>query len=66
MFDIFTTHADGSPQFVISVGYLGQAQEIARELSRLVPGECFGYFERTEEAEVIATWKGPKADALTN
>jgi len=50
MFDIFTTHADGSPQFVVSVKLLMQAQEMACQLSYVVPGEYFGYFERTQDA----------------
>jgi hypothetical protein len=63
MFDIFTTKADGSPEFLISVSYLVQAQEIARGLSRIVPG---GYFERVYDAEVLANWKASTAEARTN
>jgi hypothetical protein len=50
MFDIFTTHADGSLHLVESVGCLTKAQEMARRLSCLFPGEYFVYFERTEDA----------------
>jgi hypothetical protein len=49
MFDIFMTHADGRPQHLASVRCLTQAQEMAFELSCLVPGEYFGYFERSED-----------------
>ena len=51
MFNIFTSNADGSTQFV-SVGRLSQAQQIARELSHLVPGEYFGFFERIDGVEI--------------
>lgn len=47
VFDIFTTGADGCPQLMVSVGCLTKAQEMARQLSFLAPGEYFGYFERT-------------------
>ena len=48
MFDVFMAHADGRPEHLMSVGYLTQAQEMARQLSCLAPGEYFGYFERSE------------------
>ena len=48
MFDMFMAHADGRPKHLMSVGYLIQAQEMARQLSSLIPGEYFGYFERSE------------------
>jgi hypothetical protein len=48
MFDIFMAHADGRAEHLMSVGYLTQAQEMARQLSYLTPGEYFGYFERSE------------------
>ncbi len=54
MFDIFTSHADGRTQFVISVGRLSQAQEIARQLSYLVPGEYFFFFERIDDVDHVA------------
>jgi hypothetical protein len=50
MFDIFTTAADGSLHLVESVSCLRKAEDLARRLSRLFPGEYFGCFERTEEA----------------
>jgi hypothetical protein len=49
MFDVFMTHSDGRAQHLMSVRCLAQAQEMARELSCLVPGEYFGYFEHTED-----------------
>jgi hypothetical protein len=49
MFDIFMAHEDGRPQHLASVRCLTQAQEMARQLSSLIPGEYFGYFERSEE-----------------
>jgi hypothetical protein len=55
MFDIFTTHADGSLHLVESVGCLRKAQDLARRLSCLFPGESFGYFERTEDASASAS-----------
>jgi hypothetical protein len=48
MFDIFTTQPDGSLHFIESVSCATKAQEMARRLSCLFPGECFAYFERTE------------------
>ena len=49
MFDIFTTQADGSLHFIESVSCAKKAQEMARRLSCLFPGEFFAYFERTED-----------------
>jgi hypothetical protein len=49
MFDIFTTQPDGSLHFIESVSCAKKAQEMARRLSCLFPGECFAYFERTED-----------------
>jgi hypothetical protein len=37
MFDIFMAHADGRAEHLMSVGYLTQAQEMARQLSYLTP-----------------------------
>jgi hypothetical protein len=63
MFDIFTTHADGSLQHLMSVRCLTQAQEMACQLSCLVPGEYFGYFERTEDAiEPVSRLEGRIVD----
>ncbi len=56
MFDIFTTHADGSPQLVESVNCLTQAQEMASRLSCLFPGEYFAYFERTGESTELFSY----------
>jgi hypothetical protein len=66
MFDIFTSNADGSTQFVISVFRLSQAQEIARQLSNLVPGEYFGFFERIDEVDHVASWDGRRINARNN
>jgi hypothetical protein len=49
MFDIFTTQPDGSLHFIECVNCAKKAQEMARRLSCLFPGECFAYFERTED-----------------
>ena len=65
MFDIFTTHANGGPQLVVSVSWLTQAQEMACQLSCLVPGEYFGYFERTEDAvEPASRLEGRRVDMV--
>ena len=67
MFDVFTTHADGSPEFVVSVSSLTQAQEMACQLSCLVPGEYYGYFERTEDAvEPVSRLEGRTEDMPNN
>ncbi len=58
MFDIFTTAADGSLHFVESVSCLRKAEDLARRLSSLFPGEYFGCFERSEEA----AWPVPRAE----
>jgi len=50
MFDIFTTHADGSLHLLESLGCLKDAEDLARRLSCLFPGEHFGCFERSENA----------------
>jgi hypothetical protein len=56
MFDIFMAHGDGRPQRLASVRCLAQANEMARQLSNLIPGEYFGYFERSEdEADLFST-----------
>ena len=67
MFDVFTTHADGSPEFVVSVSRLTQAQEICCQLSCLAPGEYYGYFERTEAAvEPVSKLEGRREDIPNN
>jgi hypothetical protein len=67
MFDVFTTHADGSPELVVSVSRLTQAQEMACQLSCLVPGEYYGYFERTEDAvEPVSKLEGRRGDMPNN
>jgi hypothetical protein len=53
VFDIFTTAAGGRAHFVLSVGSSFEAQEAAYRLSRLMPGEYFGYFERINEDDSI-------------
>jgi hypothetical protein len=56
MFDIFMAQADGRPQHLASVRCLTQAQEIARQLSSLIPGGYFGYFECSEDgADLFST-----------
>jgi len=50
MFDIFTTREDGSPWLVESVDCAKKAEDLARRLSCLFPGEYFGCFERAENA----------------
>ena len=65
MFDIFTTHADGSLQLVESVNCLGKAQELANRLSCLFPGEYFGYFERTEDqSHPVSRREGGRSERL--
>jgi hypothetical protein len=54
VFDIFTTAAGGRAHFVLSVGSSFEAQETAYRLSRLMPGEYFGYFERIDEDDDIS------------
>jgi hypothetical protein len=49
MFDIFMADADGTAQHLESVRCLSQAQEMAFQLSTLIPGKHFGYFERSED-----------------
>ena len=67
MFDIFTTHADGRSQLVISVKCLTQAREMACQLSCLVPGASFGYFEQTEDTiEPVSTSEGRRVDGPNN
>jgi len=68
MFDIFTitNRENGSTQFVISVSRLRQALEIAQELSRLFPGQYFGYFERMDDVEHIESSAGRRVEMLTN
>jgi hypothetical protein len=64
MFDIYTAHADGSLHLIESVSCLRKAQEMARRLSCLFPGEYFGYFERTEDAAQSAPrLEGRRMDA---
>jgi hypothetical protein len=59
MFDIFMAGADGRTQHLESVSCLTQAQEMARQLSNLMPGEYFGYFERSEDrADLFSTIGG--------
>lgn len=53
VFDIFTTAAGGRAHFVLSVGSSLEAQETAYRLSRLMPGEYFGYFERIDGDDSI-------------
>ena len=53
VFDIFTTAANGRAHFVLSVGSSFEAQETACRLSRLMPGEYFGHFERVNEDDSI-------------
>ena len=53
VFDIFTTAADGRVDFVLSVGSSFEAQETVYQLSRLMPGEYFGHFERINEDDCI-------------
>lgn len=53
VFDIFTADADGGADFVLSVGSSLEARETAYRLSRLMPGEYFGYFERINEDDSI-------------
>jgi hypothetical protein len=48
MFDIFTTHADGSLHLVESLSCVKKAEAMAQRLSCLFPGEYFGCFERAE------------------
>ena len=67
MFDIFTTDAGCGPRLVVSVSCLTQAQEMACQLSRLVPGEYFGYFERTEDAvELVSRLEAQRVDMPNN
>lgn len=53
LFDIFTIDIEGRAQFVLSVTSSLKAQETARRLSRLMPGEFFGYFERINEEGIV-------------
>jgi hypothetical protein len=63
MFDIFTTAADGSLHLVESVSCLRKAEDLARRLSSLFPGEYFGCFERSEEApQPVPRAEGRKSD----
>lgn len=67
MFDVFMAHADGRPEHLMSVGYLTQAQEMARQLSCLAPGEYFGYFERGEHgADPFSTIESRIVDMPNN
>jgi hypothetical protein len=67
MFDIFMADADGSPQHLESVRCLSQAQEMAFQLSTLIPGKHFGYFERSEdEAELLWTMGSRAVDMPNN
>ena len=67
MFDIFMAHGDGSPQHLASVRCLTQAHEMARQLSDLIPGEYFGYFERNEdEADIFSTIGSRRVDMADN
>jgi hypothetical protein len=59
MFDIFTTHADGTVHFIESVNCVKKAEELARRLSCLFPGEYFAYFERSEfSGQLGPPWEG--------
>ena len=66
MFDIFTIQTDGGTQLVVSVSCLAQAQDVARGLSCLVPGEYFGYFERIENVKPVATPEGGTVETPNN
>lgn len=64
MFDIYTIHADGSPQLVESVRQLTQAQDMASRLSCLFPGKYFAYFERTDDSiELLSNLEAFKISA---
>jgi hypothetical protein len=67
MFDIFMADADGRPQYLESVRCLTQAQEMAFQLSRLIPGAYFGCFERSEdEADLFSMIGRRMADMPDN
>jgi hypothetical protein len=63
VFDIFTTAADGRADFVLYVGSSFEAQETASGLSRLMPGEYFGYFERIDEDDSTFERSGARQEA---
>ena len=54
VFDIFTIDAGGWARLVFSVSASFKAQETAYRLSRLRPGEYFGYFERMSEGDNVS------------
>ena len=54
VFDIFTIDAGGWARLVFSASSSFKAQETAYRLSRLMPGEYFGYFERMNEGDNVS------------
>ena len=66
MFDIFTTHPDGTAQLILSVSCLAQARQVACELTQLTAGGCFGYFEHIESDNHVEKWERWEIDLLNN
>jgi len=66
MFDIFMADADGRPRHLESVRCLTQAQEMASQLSCLVPGKYFAYFKRSEDGADLSSTVGTRIVDMSN